>query len=449
MKIASAKTCYVSMAFGVKTDAESGRPVDHDRIYHELIRPAVERAGLVCQRADDFTGALIHKDIAKAVITADVMVADVSGGNANVMYELGIRHALRRASTVLISSGRLPFNISYSYALQYPLGGDGGVDASALEARCAMLAEAIAVKAERSATDSPLFEYFPELQVLLPEDLTPPEMRRRRAAVESQNLKPGGHDSKGLVSKAEQFVRRGGDVDSQAWLDVLRRYRDLGEWQEVVRLGDELPPDVGQLPEVVQAVALAWSRLGETGRAIDFLSRQGGGVGDNPELLGLLGSFYKKRHFVDGSIADLDAAIDHYRRAFERNRQDLYLGRNLAQLLHRRGSAAARAELDQRGPELRSLAQTRLAEPVRDFWTLDSALVLMLLGGDDPGARQTTAAMLEMHPEAWMLNAARTELQGVLERASDEAQRERVRVAIERLASGAFDEAEEADDAQL
>ena len=65
MKIASVKTCYVSMAFGVKTDAQSGRTVDYDLHYRELIRPAVERAGLVCQRADVFTGALIHKDIVK------------------------------------------------------------------------------------------------------------------------------------------------------------------------------------------------------------------------------------------------------------------------------------------------------------------------------------------------------------------------------------------------
>ena len=449
MKIATARTCYVSMAFGVKPDAETGRPVDHDRIYHELIRPAVERAGLVCQRADDFAGALIHKDIAKAVITADVMVADVSSGNPNVMYELGIRHALRRSATVLISSGRLPFNISYSFALQYPLGADGGVDPGALESRRAMLAEAIATKVERGATDSPLFEYFPGLQVQLPEDLSPPEARRRGPAAEAMNLRPGGRDSKALVARAEQSLRQGGNDEPQVWLDLLRRWRDLGEWQEVVRLGDALPPDVGRQPEAVQAVALAWSRLGQTGRAIDFLSRQGGGVGDNPELLGLLGSLYKKRYFAAGSNSDLEAAIEHYRHAYQRNRQDLYLGRNLAQLLHLQGGAQARAELGQCLPDLQRLAQSRLADPVRDFWTLDSALVLALLGGDDAMAGSIVDAMLEMRPEAWMLDAARAELQGVLERAVDGAEHARVSAAIERLASGSTDDAEEADDAQL
>lgn len=81
------KTCYVSMPFGVKRDATSGRTLDHDRVYHELIAPAAEEAGLFCQRADDFAGTLIHKDIARAIVTADVMLADVSNGNDALLDE--------------------------------------------------------------------------------------------------------------------------------------------------------------------------------------------------------------------------------------------------------------------------------------------------------------------------------------------------------------------------
>ena len=310
-----------------------------------------------------------------------------------------------------------------------------------------MLAEAIAAKAERPATDSPLFEYFPGLQVLLPEDLSPPEARGRAPSLEPQNLKPGGHDSNGLVARADGGAPqcRGRAAGLAGHPAPLSRPRRMEGGCSLLRRDAVRSEPAAR---GVQAVALAWSRLGETGRAIDFLSRQGG-VGDNPELLGLLGSLYKKRHFADGSVADLDAAIDYYRRAFERNDQDLYLGRNLAQLLHRRGSTETRAELSRRLPELRSLAQVRLATPVRDFWLLDSALILELLGGDGSAARQITDEMVAMRPQAWMLDAARTELQGVLERAVDDAERARVRESIERLAPGSVDEAEEADDAQL
>jgi hypothetical protein len=57
------------------------------------------------------------------------------------------------------------------------------------------------------------------------------------------------------------------DVDPQAYLDLLRRYRDLSAWDEVVRLASELPSDVAGLPQVAQTVALAQGRLGNTDAA--------------------------------------------------------------------------------------------------------------------------------------------------------------------------------------
>jgi hypothetical protein len=86
-------------------------------------------------------------------------------------------------------------------------------------------------------------------------------------------------------------------------------------------------------------------------------------TGGDPETRGLLGSLYKKRYFADGSIENLDAAIEQYRRGFEGNRQDLYMGRNLVQLQHRKGGDAAGDELAKLLPELRGLAGQRLAAP--------------------------------------------------------------------------------------
>ncbi|MCA1633903.1 MAG: hypothetical protein LC802_09330, partial [Acidobacteria bacterium] len=45
--------CYVAMPFGQKTDYQTGRMIDFDVIYHQLIRPAVEQAGLEPSRADE------------------------------------------------------------------------------------------------------------------------------------------------------------------------------------------------------------------------------------------------------------------------------------------------------------------------------------------------------------------------------------------------------------
>jgi hypothetical protein len=53
--------CFVLMPFGQKPD-ESGRMVDFDRVYRELIKPAIEAASLDPIRADEETsGGIIHK----------------------------------------------------------------------------------------------------------------------------------------------------------------------------------------------------------------------------------------------------------------------------------------------------------------------------------------------------------------------------------------------------
>jgi len=43
-------TCFVVMGFGKKTDFETGRVLDLNQSYHNLIKPAVEAAGLKCPR---------------------------------------------------------------------------------------------------------------------------------------------------------------------------------------------------------------------------------------------------------------------------------------------------------------------------------------------------------------------------------------------------------------
>jgi tetratricopeptide (TPR) repeat protein len=443
----TAKTCYVSIPFGRKHDLASGRGVDYDRVFHDLIVPAAERAGLVCTRADQFAGTLIVKEITRAVITADVMIADVSGGDANVMYELGLRHALRRGSTVLVTSTPLPFNVSYGFALHYEVGSDGAPAAESGDAFRSQLAQVLAEKAQRLSTDSPVFEYFPELQVVFPADLEAPDVRRRSYPPEVQAVR--GPDRKAAVARAEQATRSASDVDPQAYLDLLRRYRDLGAWEDIVRLGSELPLEVAELPQVVQAVALAYSRLGDVHRAITLLAGLVERTGGDAESHALLGSLFKKQHFLHHSEGSLAAALHHYRKGFEANPYDLYVGRNLAQLLHRVGGASERQELRDLLPRLRRLADERLSGPAPDFWMLDSALVLALLDGDAGASDELCRQMVDLRPEAWMLESARMELSGVLERAVDEAERSLVQLATERLEARAEDEVEEADDAQF
>jgi hypothetical protein len=115
------RRCFVIMPFGKKLD-EADVEVDFDEVYEKFIKPTVENAGLKCIRCDEVDEAgNIHKRMFQLIWQSDVAIADVSIPNPNVFYELGIRHALRKAVTIIIrnKNSNLPFNIINMNAVEY------------------------------------------------------------------------------------------------------------------------------------------------------------------------------------------------------------------------------------------------------------------------------------------------------------------------------------------
>lgn len=99
-------------------------------IYNEFIKTTVEDKGLVCRRADDITSNnAIIQDIWKSICEARFIIADISTLNPNVMYELGVAHAIGK-ETILIhqegSSNKLPFDIPHIRILNYRNTATGG-----------------------------------------------------------------------------------------------------------------------------------------------------------------------------------------------------------------------------------------------------------------------------------------------------------------------------------
>jgi hypothetical protein len=110
------RRCFVIMPFstirGVCTEKE------WTSIFEHLIKPSVEQSGLgySCTRSSPDFGNLM-KQIIVELNDADVLIADLTGQNANVFYELGIRHALRGRTILLAQAGRfIPSDLrAYSY----------------------------------------------------------------------------------------------------------------------------------------------------------------------------------------------------------------------------------------------------------------------------------------------------------------------------------------------
>jgi hypothetical protein len=163
------KTCFVIMPYGRKP-IHGGVEVDFDLIYSEIIKKAVDgidEPRLVCERSiDNPRVGLISEAFTKSIFEADVAIIDVSGANANVYYELGMRHALKPRISLLIgvNGTQLPFDIAGILVLPY------GYETAEERASAAAMIRSQLIKSLASGhTDSPVHNFLPRLSVSLPD----------------------------------------------------------------------------------------------------------------------------------------------------------------------------------------------------------------------------------------------------------------------------------------
>jgi len=148
---------FIVRPFGVKKE------INFDKVEKELIRPALKKAGYSGGATSEFIEqGNIRTDMFEQLLIADLVIADISIHNANVFYELGIRHAFRDKRTFLIKSkgDEAPFDLKTDRYLQY--------DAKDPSASLPKLIEALEATWESEDTDSPVFQLLPGMDVTDP-----------------------------------------------------------------------------------------------------------------------------------------------------------------------------------------------------------------------------------------------------------------------------------------
>jgi hypothetical protein len=160
---------FVIRCFGAKKDSK-GRLVDFELVHDKLIAPGLERCGLAGGTTAEVVDAgNIRSDMFALILEADIVICDITVHNANVFYELGIRHALRKKHTVLIkgdpSADVTPFDLSTDRYLKYPTANP----AVALDALVETLQATLRTNRE---TDSPIFLMLPTLTEADPAEVT-------------------------------------------------------------------------------------------------------------------------------------------------------------------------------------------------------------------------------------------------------------------------------------
>jgi hypothetical protein len=146
-------------AFIIRPFGDKGG-LNFDKVEATLIQPALAACGINGGTTGAFKDAgSIHEDMFLEIADADIVIADISLHNANVFYELGVRHAIRKRTTVLIRTrvegNDTPFDIQGIRYISY--------SATNPEQCIAELQAAILQSLARDASDSPVWNNLPNI----------------------------------------------------------------------------------------------------------------------------------------------------------------------------------------------------------------------------------------------------------------------------------------------
>jgi tetratricopeptide (TPR) repeat protein len=417
--------CFILMPFGKKPDA-AGVMVDFDAVYRDLIRPAIEASGLEPLRADEeMTGGIIHKPMYERLIFCDFAVADLTTANANVFYELGLRHAVRPWSTVLIyaAGGRLPFDVAPLRALPYQLSADGlpqaiETDKQALIARLAE-AQSKSVEDPASLTDSPVFQLVenypntdPAKEEFLRESMRSNEVKQRLAVARAQG-----------VEALREVEGQLGDIkrqESSVVIDLFNSYLGAAAWDDMISLAAKMSKPLAATVMVQEQLALALNRAERGDEAeqvlLDLLNKRG----PSSETLGILGRVYKDRWdkaIKNGkkalAIGELNKAIDAYVRGFEADWHDAYPGINAVTLMELKEPPDERRQAIV--PVVAYAVERHIATGKPTYWDYATLLELSVLARDQAKASEALSNALASPGKNWWRDTTARNLQLIRE----------------------------------
>ncbi len=105
------KLCFIIMPF--KDDLKD--------VYHKAIKPACLETGFRALRVDELKGPFnIHRKIIQNIFLSEIMIADLTGWNPNVFYEMGVAHAIENKTIMISNEGEnLPFDVNAFNCILY------------------------------------------------------------------------------------------------------------------------------------------------------------------------------------------------------------------------------------------------------------------------------------------------------------------------------------------
>ena len=314
--------CFVVMGFGTKTDYATGRKLDLNKSYRLLIKPVVEEKGLVCIRADEIRhSGSIDVPMYRELLQADVVIADLSTANVNAFYELGIRHALRPHTTIVISEDKMayPFDLNHIKITSYTHLGEG-IEYEEVERFRKLLGETLQAVMDKQEPDSPVYTYL--------DGLTPPLLEKQIERIENHINGIDDNDDDGDVKVLKRKPRVKADKTLALLIEQGEAAIDKKEFSKARKLFDSalLIGADGQIinndPYLVQRLVLATYKSQKPDAitalkdALKLLEQLDLEHTNDPETVTLAGAIEKKYFELGHGDDHLNKAILFFQRGY-------------------------------------------------------------------------------------------------------------------------------------
>ena len=318
------KKCFVIMGFGKKTDFSTGRTLDLDKTYKNIIQPAVVKAGYECIRADEIQDSgLIDKSMYLLLMSSELVIADISTYNPNAIYELGIRHAVKPFSTIVIKEkeGKIPFDLDHTRIFQYThLGDDIGADEAK---RCQNELESLIHSISQSnAIDSPMYEYV---------EIAPPSFPQEELDRLVKELADREKHIFAIVEEAQNLMKTSRFNEAvQYWGNAIKLMPNETYFIQQHALCKYKSKQPSEFVALTDALAI-----------IETLEPDS--MNNDPETLGITGAIYKNMYLISKDTEFLNRAIKYYGKGFK-VRNDYYTGENYALCLDMKSQVETNCE---------------------------------------------------------------------------------------------------------
>jgi hypothetical protein len=363
------RNCFVIIGYGKKNSYANGklRVLDLDQSYSILIKPVFDALNIDCYRAiDKNLNESIDKIMLQEIKNADIVVADISTLNANVMWELGVRHSLKPQHTIIICEeeqmSTIPFDINHFVVHKYTHSEQGIPYLEVERFRNYLTKLVTAILGNDSlGTDSPVFTF---LEIELRTTNTNEKTKNRGYLYEKlgDSIENNYYSPRQIEHELDKIINKPKIVEMEnnnqehnsshesfaTIMDKAEKAKNSKDYEKALEYLSIAKAHASKnmtfrdnLPTIISRQALCTYKL-KNPTELEALQNGNKILGElNPqqsqdiEVLGLSGAINKRLFEITNEVNYLDSAIEFYERGFQL-KQDHYNGINAAFMLYKK-----------------------------------------------------------------------------------------------------------------